>query len=167
MKVRNVIPIITSVILAIVLVIMACTQAAVPKPTTLTPLQQPTTATITPTNTPTTTPTPQVIVKAPTYRALNPQGSEQPVQISPLAPRLDTFDGKTIYVRCSESDPVIMPALWDKLKKDNPKTTFKWMNATTAISYDTIFGGSGHLTATKPEDEVLKNAKAVIMGVAW
>jgi hypothetical protein len=29
---------------------------------------------------------------------LNPMGTPPPIQLSPMAPRLDTIDGKTIYI---------------------------------------------------------------------
>jgi hypothetical protein len=32
------------------------------------------------------------------YTVLNPQGYRAPVQRTPLAPRLDSLDGKTIYI---------------------------------------------------------------------
>lgn len=88
------------------------------------------------------------------YRALNPQGIAPSVEISPLASRLDTFDGKTIYVNMAEADPVIMPALYERLQKDYTKTTWKWI------------GVASHGPST-PEQEVLDSADAVIKGVAW
>lgn len=119
MKPKNLIPVLTSTILAIVLVVMACTQVAKPSPTT-TPT--PTQAAATPTLTPTPSNTPQTVKE--TYNALDPTGIFVPVQTQGLAPRLDTIDGKTIYVCQGEADPVIMPALYKALVAKYPKTTF-------------------------------------------
>jgi hypothetical protein len=89
-----------------------------------------------------------------TQKILNPQGIPQPVEIKPLAPRLSTLNGKTIYVVQSETDPVIMPALWERLNKDYPKANWKQI----------VTDGFG---PDIPEDEVLKNAQAIIHGNAW
>ena len=35
---------------------------------------------------------------ATTYKCLNPVGIQEPIEVKPLAPRLDTIQGKTIYV---------------------------------------------------------------------
>jgi len=32
------------------------------------------------------------------YKCLNPVGTQEPVDLYPLAPRLDKLDGKTIYI---------------------------------------------------------------------
>ena len=110
---------------------------------------------------PPTTPTPsepQVVTKTveveKEYRCLNPQGIQPAVEISALAPRLDTLDGKTIYVNQGEADPVIMPALWERVQKDYPNTNWKLIATST-------FGPSA------PEQEVLDTADAVIRGVSW
>jgi len=51
------------------------------------------TSTITATETVTVTPTSEGMITV-----LNPQGQRYPIQLKPLAPRLDTLDGKTIYL---------------------------------------------------------------------
>jgi hypothetical protein len=107
------------------------------------------TAPIIPTTTITTTPQ---IEK--TQKILNPQGIPQPVEIKPLAPRLSTLNGKTIYVVQGEVNPVIMPALWERLNKDYPKTNWR----------QKVSDGFG---PDIPEEEVLKNAQTIICGNAW
>ncbi len=92
--------------------------------------------------------------KEKSFACLSPIGIQPPVQISPLAPRLDKFDGKTIYVNQGEADPVIMPALWERVQKDFPKTTWKYI-ATSS------FGPAS------PEQEVRDTADAVLRGIAW
>ena len=89
-----------------------------------------------------------------THMILNPQGIPQPVEIKPLSPRLSTLNGKTIYVVQSETNPVIMPALWERLNKDYPKANWKQI----------VTDGFG---PDIPGDEVLKNAQAIIHGNAW
>jgi hypothetical protein len=105
-------------------------------------------------STPTSTPAPNVIEKEKSYNCLSPIGVQPPINIVPLSPRLDTIKGKTIYVNQGEADPVIMPALWDRLNKDYPDTNWKLIASSS-------FGPAA------PEDEVKQNAKAVIRGNAW
>lgn len=91
------------------------------------------------------------------YKFLNPRGIKPPVQINPLALRLNGIGGKVIYVNMGESeraDPVIMPLLYKQLKETYPKTEWRWIG-TRGFGPDT------------PEEEVLRNAHAVIRGVAW
>ena len=46
------------------------------------------------------------------YKCLNPVGIQPPVKTYPLAPRLDTLDGKTIHMSiCGEAD------IWVPLEK--------------------------------------------------
>jgi hypothetical protein len=88
------------------------------------------------------------------FNCLSPVGIQPPVTIVSLAARLDTIKGKVIYVNQGEADPVIMPALWERVQKDYPDTTWKLIASSS-------FGPAS------PEDEVKQNAKAVIRGVAW
>ena len=101
-----------------------------------------------------TTETSQTTAKEKSYACLSPIGIQPPVQISPLAPRLDKFDGKTIYVNQGEADPIIMPALWERVQKDFPKTTWKYI-ATSSFGPATT------------EQEVKDTADAVLRGIAW
>ena len=60
---------------------------------------------------------------AETYKCLNPTGTQMPVKTSPLAPRLDTIDGKTIHMSiCGEQD--IWYFLEKKLKTDYPNVNW-------------------------------------------
>jgi hypothetical protein len=150
LKVKTIIPIATSVILAMMLTVTACTQAAAP--TTPTSTQPPTTTT-TPVVVP--TPTPQVIYKDTVYNALNPAGDFAPVQTKTLAARLTTLDGQLIYVVQGEADPVIMPALIDRLKKDYPKTNWNFYSPSSGFGL------------TAPDATMKADAKATIRGVGW
>ena len=88
------------------------------------------------------------------YNALSPRGIQLPVQISPLAERLTTFDGKNMWVTQAEADAVIMPALYDRLVKEYPK----------AIWHKTESAARGPKQLTADEQ---KTAAAVIQGIAW
>lgn len=149
MKRKNLISLVASIGFVLALVLSGCGPAATPTPSaTATPTETPT-----PTATPTPTPTAPIGVEL-TFNCLNPTGTFQPVQVSALAPRLDTIDGKTIYVNQGEADPVIMPALWEIVQTDFPKTTWKYI----AVS---SFG------PTAIEADVRAAADAVIRGIAW
>ncbi len=88
------------------------------------------------------------------YKCLNPAGIQEPVNVEPLAPRIDRFDGKNIVISCQEADPVIMPALVQRLKNDYPNVN--WMVK------DTHETESISLT-----EEELNAADGLIQGVAW
>ncbi len=136
---------IASTVLVLAMVLTGCTSSS-PSQTTAQP-------TVTVTATPKTA-TPQVVVQDKAYKALDPRGEEMPVQISSLAKRLDTLDGKTIYIDQGEADPVIMPALYKIVQEKYPKTTWKYI-ATSGFGPATL------------EEEVTQNAKAVIRGISW
>jgi hypothetical protein len=89
-----------------------------------------------------------------TYNVLNPKGDFIPVELQSMAPRLDTFEGKTIYVWQSEPDPIIMPALRERLIETYPNTNFPLLEVQ----------GFG---ARDPEPEVLETADGVYRGIAW
>ena len=58
------------------------------------------------------------------YKCLNPVGIQVPVDTSPLAPRLNTLDGKTIYFSiCGEGET--MTALEERLRRDYPNVDWK------------------------------------------
>ena len=112
------------------------------------------------------TPEPEVIEKTVTqtvtqtveidraYQCLNPQGNFIPVELHPIAPRLDTLHGKTILYYQSEANPVIMPVLIEWLKRDYPDTTFD-------IIFTEAWGES------TPTEEQLAKYEAVIRGISW
>ena len=148
MRRNRIIALVASIVLILVVVLSGCGTAQI-EPTS------------TPTATPTytgPTPTPRVEIRTveveKEYRVLNPEGIFIPVEIVPLAPRLDTINGKTIYIWQGESDPVVMPGLHTVLKANYPNTNWVYI----AVS------GFG---ASRPEDEVLENADAAIRGNGW
>jgi hypothetical protein len=87
------------------------------------------------------------------YRCLNPVGIEVPVETFPLAPRLDTIDGKTILISIT-GEPDITIALERRLKMDYPNDN--WM---VKKSYTTA--------PVQMTDEEMKTTDGVIQGVCW
>jgi len=59
-----------------------------------------------------------------TFKCLNPTGIQIPIDTFPLAPRLDTLDGKEIYISIN-GEPDITIALERKLKSDYPNVSWK------------------------------------------
>ena len=87
------------------------------------------------------------------YKCLNPVGTQESVDISPLAPRLNTLDGKTIHLSiCGEPDITI--PLEKRLKGDYPD-----VNWTVKKTY-----GVGPIRLSEEER---KTTDAVILGVCW
>jgi hypothetical protein len=88
------------------------------------------------------------------YKCLNPVGIQEPVEFKPLAPRLDTIDGKTIYVCINAGgDQDITIPLLKKLPADYPNVNWKIKRQ---------FGFNADLT---PEEK--KEADGLIGGVIW
>ncbi len=87
------------------------------------------------------------------YKFLNPVGIGTSVDTYPLAPRLNTLDGKEIYFSiCGEPDITI--PLEKKLKTDYPSVNWKVKKT---------YG-----PAPVPlSDEEIKTADALIQAVAW
>ena len=90
-----------------------------------------------------------------TYRVLNPVGVFIPVETQALSPRIDSFNGKTIYVIQGEADPVIMPALAGELPRQYPNSTFVYYEPQSS------FGASA------PDDTTIAEADGVIRGIGW
>ena len=87
------------------------------------------------------------------YKCLNPVGIQDPVDIVPLAPRLDTIDGKELWFSiCGEPDVTI--ALEKRLKSDYPNVNWKIKK-----TYQT--------NAIPISDEEMKTADGLIQGIAW
>jgi hypothetical protein len=84
---------------------------------------------------------------------LNPAGVYVAVQTIGLAPRIDSLAGKTVLYYQSEANPVMMPIIFDRLKKDYPTSTFN-------IIVTEAWG------PTAPGDEI-KGIQAMIRGVSW
>ena len=99
--------------------------------------------------------------KGKTYKCLNPVGINEPVDLLPLAPRLDKnkLDGKTIYVSVGAGgEQGLMIPLPKRLQAEYPNINWK---VTYAAPHRTI-AGSIALT-----DEEMKTADALIRGVVW
>jgi len=143
-----------ALILAVLLT--GCPSHASPTPTaTETPTSTPTatvTATATATATTTATATPAGVEMD--YNCLNPQGNFQPVQTYGLSRRLTTIKNMIICVNQGEADPIIMPALYDRVQADYPDTRWKLI----AVS---SFGPAAI------EADVKASCAAVIRGIAW
>jgi len=87
------------------------------------------------------------------YKCLNPVGLQLPVNTFPLAPRLNTLDGKEVYFSiCGEPDITI--ALEKRLKSDYPNVNWKIKK-----TYGT--------DPVRLSDEEMKTADGVVQGVAW
>ena len=87
------------------------------------------------------------------YECLNPVGIQSSVDTLPLAPRLDTLDGKEVYMSiCGEPD--IWIPLEKRLKSDYPDVNWK-----TKKTY-----GTGPVPLTEEE---MKTCDGLIQGVAW
>ena len=87
------------------------------------------------------------------YKCLNPVGIQEPLDIFPLAPRLDTINGKEIYISMA-GEPDINIALEKRLKGDYPEVNWK-----TKKTYQTI--------AVPLTEEEMKTTDAVIQSVVW
>ncbi|MFC1900062.1 hypothetical protein ACFLYN_00555 [Chloroflexota bacterium] len=87
------------------------------------------------------------------YKCLNPVGIELPVKTFPLAPRLDTIDGKEIYFSIT-GEPDITIALEKKLKSDYSNIKLK-IKKTYGINPVVL------------TDEEMKTADGVIQAICW
>jgi hypothetical protein len=94
------------------------------------------------------------------YSVLNPRGIQPTVKYVGLSPRLTSLAGKTIVVDQGEADPVIMPALYDRLKATYPEVNWIY----TAVS---SFGPEA--VEADYYDSVHKKplVDAIIRGNAW
>ncbi len=87
------------------------------------------------------------------YKCLNPVGIQEPVDLHPLAPRLDTLQGKTIHLSiCGEAD--IWVPLEKRLKVDYPDVDWTVKKGYTP-------------TPVRLSEEEMKTTDAVILGVCW
>ncbi len=87
------------------------------------------------------------------YKCLNPVGIELPIKTYPLAPRLNSLDGKTIHFSIT-GEPDITIALQKQLKVDYPN-----VNWTSKKSYMP--------SPVRLTEEEMKTTDAVIMAVCW
>ncbi|MFC2039102.1 hypothetical protein ACFLUG_04965 [Chloroflexota bacterium] len=93
------------------------------------------------------------------YKFHNPVGIQDPVEQYPLAPRLDSIDGKTIYfsIGAGGEQDILIP-LVKRLPIDYPQVNWK---ITTAAEHKTVAGSSAL------SEEEMKTADALIRGVVW
>ena len=87
------------------------------------------------------------------YRFLNPVGIQKPVEIVPLAPRLDTLDGKEIWFSIT-GEPDITIALEKRLKSDYPNVNWKQKKT---------YG----IFPVQLTEEEMKTADGLIQAVCW
>jgi len=93
------------------------------------------------------------------YKCLNPVGIQEPVDLNPLAPRLDKLDGKTIYISVGAGgEQGVMIPLPKRLQALYPNVNWQ---VTYAAPHATIAGS----IALTPEE--MKTADALIRGVVW
>ena len=92
-------------------------------------------------------------VKDRVYKYLNPTGIREGVDTFPLAPRLRSLDGKTIYISMSgEAETLI--ALQKRLKNEYPNVSWK----------EKVNRGPAPNVIT---DEEMKTTDGMIQGVAY
>jgi hypothetical protein len=85
------------------------------------------------------------------YKCLNPVGMQDPVELFPLAPRLDKLDGKTIQFSLGAGgEQEILIPLRKKLQTDYPNVNWNFAVSGRAMT-----------------DEEWKTTDAVIRGVVW
>jgi hypothetical protein len=87
------------------------------------------------------------------YRCLNPVGISIPVETFPLAPRLDSLDGKTIYLSITGEPDITIP-LEKGLRNKYP--TINWK---TKKTYTT--------NPVELTEEEMHNCDALIQAVCW
>jgi hypothetical protein len=87
------------------------------------------------------------------YKCLNPVGIQEAIDIFPLAPRLDTINGKTININIT-GEPDITIALEKQLKTDYPD-----VNWTTKKTYG--------VDPVRLSEEEMRTTDGLIMGVCW
>ena len=87
------------------------------------------------------------------YKCLNPVGVDVPIDTFPLAPRLDTLNGKNIYFSIT-GEPDITIALEKKLKMDYPDVN--WQTKKT-------YG----IEPVRLTEEEMKTADGLIQAVCW
>ena len=87
------------------------------------------------------------------YKCLNPVGMQLPVKTYPLAPRLDTLDGKEIYISITGEPDITIP-LEKKLKSDYPNVNWKLKKTYGIIPVEM-------------SEEEMKTADGLIEAICW
>ena len=87
------------------------------------------------------------------YKFLNPVGIQTPVDTFPLAPRLDSLDGKEIVFSIT-GEPDITIALEKKLKMDYPQVDWRIKK-------------NYNIEPNRLSEEEMKTADGLIQAVCW
>jgi len=87
------------------------------------------------------------------YRCLNPVGISLPVETFPLAPRLESLEGKTIYLSITGEPDITIP-LEKQLRNEYPQVNWKTKKTYT-------------ITPVEMSDEEMKDCDGVIQAVCW
>jgi len=88
-----------------------------------------------------------------TYKCLSPVGISIPVKTYPLAPRLDTLNGKEIYLSITGEPDITIP-LEKKLKSDYPNVNWRIKKTYGIIP-------------VRMTDEEMKTADGLIQAICW
>ena len=92
-----------------------------------------------------------MVTKERIYKCLNPLGIQDPVDLYPLAPRLDRLEGKTIlFNMLVQVEVELIIPLKDKLRSNYPEVNWIFRESGPPIS-----------------NEELSKADALIQGVAF
>jgi len=86
-------------------------------------------------------------------RCLNPLGIQNPVDTFPLAPRLDTLDGKEIWISITGEPDITIP-LEKKLRSDYPNVNWKQKKT---------YG----IFPVELTEEEIKTADGLIQAICW
>ena len=87
------------------------------------------------------------------YKCLNPVGISIPVETFPLAPRLNTLDGKTIYLSITGEPDITIP-LEKRLKAVYPMVNWKTKKTYT-------------IAPVPLSEEEMKTCDGLIQAVCW
>ncbi|MBI4296299.1 MAG: hypothetical protein HY667_04185 [Chloroflexi bacterium] len=87
------------------------------------------------------------------YKCLNPVGISLPVETHPLAPRLNTLDGKTIWLSITGEPDITIP-LEKRLKSDYPNVN--WKTKKTYVTHPVPLS-----------EEEMKTCDALIQAICW
>lgn len=87
------------------------------------------------------------------YKCLNPVGNEVSVDIHPLAPRLNTLEGKEIWLSIT-GEPDITIALERRIRSDYPNINWKTKKTYT-------------ISPVELSEEEMKTADGLIQAVCW
>ncbi len=87
------------------------------------------------------------------YKCLNPVGISIPVETFPLAPRLNSLDGKTIYLSITGEPDITIP-LEKRLKVEFPMVNWKTKKTYT-------------IAPVPLSEEEMKTCDGLIQAVCW